>query len=62
MTTRFALELEDFGPFTVGIDYDVKNGWKPKSAFFIDRGKPGHDLDEILYRVGIKVSKAIQGR
>ncbi len=45
----------------VSLAYDDKSG-RLREIVFVGRGKIGHGLDIMLHELGIKLSRAIQGR
>ena len=45
--------------YTVSVGSDPATG-KPIEAFFHQRGKPGGDLDALLYDAGVMLSLAVQ--
>jgi len=56
---RRQTELYDIGCFTVSFGI-LENG-KVCEVFFDNRGKTGHDIDNYLRRMGLAISKRIQG-
>lgn len=46
---------------TVNIAYESLSGPVTEIAF-VERGKSGHGLDQLLAELGIKLSRALQGR
>ncbi len=53
-------EAFDVGPFSVTVNFHPTTG-TPCEVFFRARGKIGHDLNDILYEIGVRISKVMQG-
>ena len=49
---------EDVGPFAVSVSF-VEG--RPVEVFMTKRAKVGTELDEILYELGVRASKIMQG-
>lgn len=47
----------DVGPFAVSVGF---NDGHPCEVFVTKRGKSGTDLDDILYEMGVTISKIMQ--
>ena len=47
------------GEVSVSIGFDLDG--KPAEVFFSQRTKPGTDMDELLYKIGVRASKIMQG-
>lgn len=45
----------------MSLAYDHKTGLL-REVVFVGRGKIGHGIDAVLHELGIKISRAIQGR
>lgn len=57
LPNRRVSETESVGPFDVTVSF-VDD--KPVEVFLTGRGKTGHDLDDILYELGVRASKIMQ--
>lgn len=58
LPSRRATLTEEVGPFSVSVSF-VEG--IPVEVFMTDRGKSGTELEEILYELGVAVSKIMQG-
>lgn len=47
------------GDISVSIGFDEQG--RPAEVFFSQRTKPGTDMDELLYKIGVRASKIMQG-
>ena len=59
MDNRRLCETFSVGPFDISVGFDRQH--VPCEVFFTGRGKAGHDLDNLLYEIGVKISKTMQG-
>jgi hypothetical protein len=56
-TRRHAVNVE-VGPFVATIGF--RDNGNPCEVFFTARGKSGTDIDDLLYELGVAISKAMQ--
>jgi hypothetical protein len=59
-TVSIELVVAD-GTHKLDVSLAYENGWL-REIVFVGRGKIGHGLDALLHDLGIKLSRAIQGR
>lgn len=60
LPNRRRAEHTDIGPFVISIGFDPRTD-KVCEVFFVGRGKVGHQMDDHLRRMGVAISKKIQG-
>lgn len=63
-TRRHLITIEagnDQFKFMASVGFHPKTG-APCEVFFTGRAKPGSALDDALYDLGVKISKAMQGK
>lgn len=56
---RWKSQTVDVGPFTAKVDFDPDTN-APHAVFIMNRGKVGHELDQVLYDLSTEISKIMQ--
>lgn len=59
-THSAVVRVEGF-EFVVRVGFDPDDEYRPKEVFIDYRGKPGSPLDDALYKVGVTLSRMMQG-